>query len=76
MGSQLPPEARGVAAAVLTFSFISEFAGLLLIWLVWTHRERTSCKSSMFEAYMMSMPFPANIAFSLEMSPALRILPG
>ena len=29
---------------VLIFSFISEFAGLLLIWLIWTHREKTSCK--------------------------------
>lgn len=42
--AQLPAEARGVAAVVLTFSFISEIGGLLLIWLVWTHRERTSCE--------------------------------
>lgn len=41
---QLPAEARGTAAAVLAFSLISEVAGLLLIWLVWTHRERTSCE--------------------------------
>ncbi|KAK7750312.1 hypothetical protein SLS62_007719 [Diatrype stigma] len=40
--AQLPAEARGTAAAVLAFSLISEVAGLLLIWLVWTHRERTS----------------------------------
>ncbi|RYP64587.1 hypothetical protein DL771_008700 [Monosporascus sp. 5C6A] len=39
---QLPDEARGVAAAVLMFAFISWIAGCLLIWLVWTHHERTS----------------------------------
>lgn len=48
MALQLPAEARGTAAAVLTFSFVSDIAGLLLIWLVWTHRERTSCKSTAY----------------------------
>ncbi|KAI0017538.1 hypothetical protein F4780DRAFT_591236 [Xylariomycetidae sp. FL0641] len=42
MAVQLPVEVQGIAAAVLVYSFISEIAGFLLVWLVWVHRERTS----------------------------------
>ncbi|KAH9887770.1 hypothetical protein F4778DRAFT_418487 [Xylariomycetidae sp. FL2044] len=42
MAFQIPNEAHPVAAGVLTFAFISEICGILLVWLVWAHRERTS----------------------------------
>ncbi|KAI1339145.1 hypothetical protein F5Y15DRAFT_416455 [Xylariaceae sp. FL0016] len=42
MGFDIPDEVYGVAAGVLVYSFICEIAGALLVWLVWSHRERTS----------------------------------
>ncbi|KAI1079533.1 hypothetical protein F5B20DRAFT_167787 [Whalleya microplaca] len=42
MAFQLPSEVHGFAAGVLVYSFICEVASLMLVWLVWTHRERTS----------------------------------
>lgn len=47
MSFQLPAEAQGVAAGVLFYSFVCEIANILLVWLVWTHRERTSCSCSL-----------------------------
>ncbi|KAK4149562.1 hypothetical protein C8A00DRAFT_18758 [Chaetomidium leptoderma] len=38
----LPPEVVGVAAGVLTYSFICLASGLFLLWLVWVHDERKS----------------------------------
>lgn len=43
--SQLPSEAAGVAAGVLIYSFVCDIANILMVWLVWTHDERLSCKS-------------------------------
>ncbi|ORY65208.1 uncharacterized protein BCR38DRAFT_523711 [Pseudomassariella vexata] len=40
--SQLPAEARGVAAGVLIYSLICLIANFLMFWLVWTHNERLS----------------------------------
>ena len=42
MGTQLLPEVIPVAAGVLAFSIVCLLFSILLIWLVWVHRERTS----------------------------------
>ncbi|KAK8129807.1 hypothetical protein PG999_002187 [Apiospora kogelbergensis] len=42
MGTQLLPEVIPVAAAVLAYSIVCLLFSILLIWLVWVHRERTS----------------------------------
>jgi len=45
MGTQLPVDARGAAAAILAFSILCLTTSLLLIWLVWVQNERRSCKT-------------------------------
>lgn len=45
MAVQLPSEAIGPAAGVLVYSFFCLSLSLLLLWLVWVHHERKSCKS-------------------------------
>jgi len=44
MAPQLPPEAVGAAVGVLIYSLICLASGLFLLWLVWVHDERKSCK--------------------------------
>ena len=44
MAVQLPSEASGVVAGVLVYSFFCLACGLFLLWLVWVHNERKSCK--------------------------------
>jgi len=43
MALQLPLEVRGIAAGVLLFSFAGLICSALVVWLTWSHRERTSC---------------------------------
>jgi hypothetical protein len=38
----------GVAVVVLLYSFICLFSGFFLLWLVWVHEERKSCKQHVF----------------------------
>lgn len=42
---QLPDDVDGDAAACLVYSFFCLLANAVLIWLIWTHHERTSCES-------------------------------
>lgn len=41
---QLPDDVHGDAAACLTYSFVCLLANCLLVWLFWSHHERTSCE--------------------------------
>ncbi|KAI0484655.1 hypothetical protein GGR56DRAFT_35051 [Xylariaceae sp. FL0804] len=42
MAFGIPVEAQGTAAGVLIYSFLCTLCGALLVWLVWSHHERTS----------------------------------
>ncbi|KAK8109911.1 hypothetical protein PG999_008048 [Apiospora kogelbergensis] len=42
MAIQLPLGAHGIAAGVLLFSFAGLICSALVVWLTWSHRERTS----------------------------------
>jgi hypothetical protein len=44
MGIQLPDEALGAVVGVLIFSIICLLCTCIMIWLIWTHHERDSCK--------------------------------
>lgn len=44
MAIQLPLGAHGIAAGVLLFSFAGLICSALVVWLTWSHRERTSCR--------------------------------
>lgn len=44
MVAKLPPAVVGVAVGVLVYSFICLASGLFLLWMVWAHDERKSCK--------------------------------
>lgn len=44
MTAQLLPDVLGLAVGVLIYSIFSLSLGLLTAWLVWVHREGTSCK--------------------------------
>lgn len=40
--AQLPPEAEGVAVAILIYSFLCLFCNVLMIWLLWTSQQTFS----------------------------------
>lgn len=40
---QLPDSVDGDAAGCLAYSFFCLLVNIILIWLIWTHHERTSC---------------------------------
>ncbi|KAI1343398.1 hypothetical protein F5Y15DRAFT_232905 [Xylariaceae sp. FL0016] len=42
MTFQLPSEVHGVAAGVLAYSFLALICSALMVWLVWSHQERTN----------------------------------
>ncbi|KAK6839740.1 hypothetical protein PG995_007001 [Apiospora arundinis] len=42
MAVQLPHEVHGIAAGVLLYSFAGLICSALVVWLTWSHRERTS----------------------------------
>lgn len=44
MDEPLPPGVIGAAVGVLVYSFICLACGFFLLWLVWVHDERRSCK--------------------------------
>jgi hypothetical protein len=44
MAAQVPSEVLGVAVGVLIYSFICLASGIFLLWMVWVHDERKSCK--------------------------------
>jgi hypothetical protein len=44
MIEQLPPGVLGVAVVVLLYSILCLACGVFLLWLVWVHDERKSCK--------------------------------
>lgn len=41
---QLPDSVVGDAIACLIYSFVCLLANCVLIWLIWTHHERSSCE--------------------------------
>lgn len=41
---QLPDSVDGAAIACLLYSALCLIANVILVWLVWVHRERTSCE--------------------------------
>lgn len=41
---QLPDSVEGAAIACLLYSALCLIANVVLVWLVWVHRERTSCE--------------------------------
>jgi hypothetical protein len=44
MAAQVPPEVLGVAVGVLIYSLICLASGIFMLWMVWVHNERKSCK--------------------------------
>lgn len=44
MTSQVPAGAEGTVAGVMTYCCLAFGASSLMIWLTWTHHERTSCE--------------------------------
>lgn len=62
--AQLPPEAEGVAVAILIYSFLCFFCNLLMLWLLWTSRQtfsRTSC--FLFCLFLLSLSVSDNHSF-------------
>lgn len=47
---QLLDEVVGIAVAVLFYAILCLTASCIMIWLVWTHHERDSCKLQVTEA--------------------------
>jgi hypothetical protein len=45
MAFSIPPEVYSMAAGALIFSSIGLILNILVVWLTWVHRERTSCTS-------------------------------
>lgn len=41
---QLPDSVTGAAIGCLSYSGLCLLANVILVWLIWVHRERTSCK--------------------------------
>ncbi|KAK7981062.1 chaperonin 10-like protein [Apiospora arundinis] len=60
MGASLLPEVIPVAAGVLTYSVVCLLFSILLIWLVWVHRERSSYVAML--AYFTCLSTLASIA--------------
>lgn len=54
--AQLPAGSEGAAAGVLFYALVCLFCNLLLLWLLWTSKEKGSCKSRVY--YMLTMTSP------------------
>lgn len=50
MASQVPAGAEGTVAGVMIYCSICLIASMMMIWLTWTHQERTSCRLSDYNA--------------------------
>jgi hypothetical protein len=61
MIEQLPPGVLGVAVVVLLYSIFCLACGLFLLWLVWVHDERKSCK--------LLFSSPSSRVLTTQMSP-------
>lgn len=62
---QLPDSVLGDAFACLVYSFLCLFANCLLVWLIWTHHERTSCELLQHPSPPRGSPYTPGLAARL-----------
>ncbi|KAI0130259.1 hypothetical protein BJ170DRAFT_307871 [Xylariales sp. AK1849] len=64
MAIELPSEVYGAAVGVLVYSFLALFCNGMVVWLTWTHRERTSYVALI--GYTIFLSTTANIASQIH----------